>query len=58
MNTEEYSCALPLTRKENIEGYDLGELVEKALKNYDLNPEFVEVDYYSNSLHKFIKISC
>ena len=56
MVTEELTCTLSLTREEDIEGYDSGKLVKKALKKYELNPEFVDVDYYSNSLHTFIKV--
>ena len=56
MNIEGFTCELPLTSLNNIEGFDSEKLVGKALEEYGLYPQFVDVEYYSNSLQKYIKI--
>ena len=36
------------------EGYDLDAMIEFALEVYDLDPEFVQVDIWDNSIQTFV----
>ena len=46
---------LPLICVDNIEGYDLGALIDLALEVYDLDSQFgIQVDYWSNSLQSYL----
>jgi hypothetical protein len=46
---------LPLIVKDNVEGYDLGALIDLALDVYDLDPQFgVQIDYWSNSMQTYL----
>ena len=56
MNIDGFTCKLPLTYEGGILGFDAQQLVGWALIEYRLNPGFVDVEYYSNSLQKYIKI--
>jgi len=46
---------LPLICKDNVEGYDLGALIDLALEVYDLDSQFgVQIDYWSNSMQTYL----
>ena len=46
---------LPLISQDNVEGYDLRTLVNKAIVTYNLKTEFgIQVDYWSNSMQMYV----
>ena len=48
------SMMLPLVFQDDVEGYDLGALVDKAMEAYNLKSRFgVQVDYWANTFNAF-----
>ena len=51
---ENVELLLPLIFQDDVEGYDLGALVDKAMEVYKLNPRCgVQVDYWANSFGSY-----